>query len=164
MSVRLRAALLFSALGLLVGLFVARRENPLPSGHIVPPAQRARELRLAPGSQASILLALSTEGSPALWMSNGSRGGSLKLGVHENGFPFALVSDAAVRNFALGRVDGEKASPILVFRSDDVVRMVFGLSMTEAGQPAFLVHYTDDGRKHEVLGRYCDDSSRVCDR
>jgi hypothetical protein len=97
-------------------------------------------------------------------MSNGPGRGSLQGGVHGNGYPFVLVSDAAVRSFGLGRVDGTNASPILVFRSDDVVRLVFGLSMTEAGQPAFLVHYSGDGIKHDFLGRYCDDPGRACVR
>jgi len=168
----LRGAVLFGVLGLLAGLFVARRATP-PPGRAVDAARQTREVSLqarevrlqaAGGPAGRILLALSGEGGPALWMSNGSRGGSLQLGVHGNGFPFALVSDAAVRSFGLGRVDGRQASPILVFRTDDVVRMVFGLSMTEVGRPAFLVHYTADGRKHEVLGRYCDAPGRVCNR
>jgi hypothetical protein len=163
-SAGLRGALVFGVLGLLAGLLVARRETP-PPRRAVAAARRVREMRLqATGGPGRIVLALSDEAAPALWLSKGSRGGSLQLGLHGDDFPFALVSDAAVRSFGLGRVDGRQASPILVFRNDDEVRMALGLSMTEAGRPAFLVHYTADGRKHEVLGRYCDAPGRVCDR
>ncbi len=163
MRAALKPAVLFLALGLLVGLVVTRKGDPPPANRVARPGQVARELRVTPpGSPASTLFGSSAEGGPAMWMSKGPNGGSLQLGVHGNGFPFVLVSDAAVRNFGLGRVDGRNASPILVFRSDDVVRLVFGLGMTEPGQPAFLVHYTGDGRKHDFLGRYCDDPSRVC--
>jgi len=161
----LRSALVFLAAGLLVGLLLTLKEGPrAPSGPA--PARRvARELTISrPGSPARILFGASAEGTPAMWMSNGPGRGTLQAGVHGNGFPFVLVSDAAVRSFGLGRVDGINASPILVYRSDDVVRLVFGLSMTEAGQPAFLVHYTGDGTRHEFLGRYCDDPGRVCTR
>lgn len=158
-----RTALAFLAIGLLVGLVVARMKGPVPPKRAVRSSLVARELRLAsPGSPGSILFASSMEGAPAMWMSHGPKGGSLQLGVHGNGFPFALVSDGAIRHFGLARVEGKNASPILVFRSEDVVRMVFGLSMTEAGQPAFLVHYDGAGRKHDFLGRYCDDPGRAC--
>lgn len=163
MSANVKSGLVFLAIGLLVGLVLGRKENPRPRNRVIRSGQAARELRLThPGSPAGILFTSSAEGTPAMWMSNGPRRGSVQLGVHGTGFPFALVSDAAIRSFGLGRVDGKNASPILVYRSDDVVRMVFGLSMTEAGQPAFLVHYTGDGKKHDFLGRYCDDPGRVC--
>ena len=163
MRADLKSGLLFLALGLLVGLVVTTRmDRPAPN-QVHRMGQGARELKIARlGSPPSILFGSSPEGGPAMWMSNGPGGGSLQLGVHGNGFPFVLVSDAAIRNFGLGRVDGKNASPILVFRSDDVVRLVFGLSMMEPGQPAFLVHYTGDGMRHDFLGRYCDDPGRVC--
>lgn len=155
-----RAVLVLAILGVVVGVMVGRREAPSSDRR---PTLRARELRLTdPASSATILLGLSAEESPALWLGRGPEGGSAQLGVHGNGFPFALVSDAAIRNFGLLRVDGRNASPILVYRTDDVVRLVFGLSMTEAGQPPFLVGYTADGRKDEIVGRYCDDPSRAC--
>ena len=97
-----------------------------------------------------------------MWLTGAANGGSVQMGVHANGFPFVLVTDAAVRSFGLGRVDGRNAAPILVYRSDDAVRLVFGLSMTEEGQPPFLAHYTADGTKHEYIGRYCDAPSRAC--
>ncbi len=156
------SALLFLALGFVVGLAegsCSRRPSPRAGS----PSARARELRVTrPGSAASILFGQSAEGSAAMWMSQGPHHGMLQLGTHGNGFPFVLVSDAAIRNFGLVRVDGRNASPILVYRSDDVVRLVFGLSMTEPGRPAFLARYTADGRRHDVLGRYCDDPSRAC--
>ncbi|TLY41500.1 MAG: hypothetical protein E6K59_09445 [Nitrospirae bacterium] len=132
-------------------------------GHITHPWLRARELRIVQGhSTIGIQLAPSGEGAPALWVNPYGGSGTVTMGVHANGFPFMLVSDQAIRNFGLGRVDGKNASPILVFSSDDIVKMVFGLSMTEGGQPAFLVHYSADGKTNEFLGRYCDSPSRVC--
>ncbi len=165
MRTTLESGLPFLVLGLLVGLVATREEYRPPSAQVRRSGPVARELKVTrPGSPASILFDSSTEGAPAMWMSKGPDGGSLQLGVHGNGFPFVLVSDAAIRSFGLGRVDGKNASPILVFRSDDVVRLVFGLSMTEAGRPVFLVHYSGDGTKHDFLGRYCDDPSRACTR
>jgi hypothetical protein len=61
-------------------------------------------------------------------------------------------------------VDGVQASPSVVFRTDDTVRLVLGLDMLERAQSPFLVRYTSDGRKHDVIGRYCDRPDRVCVR
>jgi hypothetical protein len=123
----------------------------------------ARELRIVRAdASTAVVWGKSGEGTPGVWMTGAEKGGAVQLGLHANGFPFVLVTDAAVRSFGLGRVDGRNASPILVYRSDDVVRLVFGLGMTEEGQPPFLAHYTSDGTKHEYIGRYCDAPSRVC--
>ncbi len=136
-----------------------------PSGGEVRPSVRVRELRiLGPDESVGVRLGESSEASPGILMTNARKSAVVEMGVHGNGFPFLLVSDGAVRNFGLGRVDGLQASPILVFRTDDIVRMVFGLSMTEAPQPPFLVQYTADGRKHDVVGHYCDRPDRVCVR
>ena len=136
-----------------------------PSSRSVRSSVRVREVRiLGPDDSVGVRLGESSEGSPGIWMTNARRTAAIEAGVHGNGFPFLLVSDGAVRNFGLGRVDGVQASPILVFRTDDVVRMVFGLSMTEAQQPPFLVQYTADGQKHDVIGHYCDRPDRVCVR
>jgi hypothetical protein len=173
-----RSALPFLLVGLAAGILLVkwqeRGARPEPRVASPPPVTRTagggqparltvRGLRIVrPDSSTAILWAPSAEGSPAMWMTGPPGGAALQMGVHGNGFPFVLVSDGAIRSFGLGRVDGRNASPILVYRSDDVVRMVFGLGMTEAGQPPFLVHYTADGRKHDYLGRYCDAPSRVC--
>jgi len=136
-----------------------------PSGGQVRTSVRVRELRiLGPGESVGVRLGESSEASPGIWMTNARKSAVVEMGVHGNGFPFLLVSDGTVRNFGLGRVDGLQASPILVFRTDDVVRMVFGLSMTEPPQPPFLVQYTADGQKHDVVGHYCDRPDRVCVR
>jgi len=136
-----------------------------PSSRSVRSSVRVRQLRiLGPDESVSVWLRETAEGSPGIWMTNARKTAAIEAGVHGNGFPFLLVSDGAVRNFGLGRMDGIQASPILVFRTDDVVRMVFGLSMTEAQQPPFLVQYTADGQKHEVFGHYCDRPDRVCVR
>ena len=103
-------------------------------------------------------------GGPGIWMTNARKTATIEAGVHENGFPYMLVADGAIRTFGLGRVDGVQASPILVFRSADIVRMVFGLDMTEKRQSPFLVAYTADGAKHDVIGQYCDRPDRVCVR
>ena len=136
-----------------------------PSSRFVRSSLTVREFRiLGPDESVSVWIRESAEGSPGIWMTNARKTAIIEAGVHGNGFPFLLVSDGAVRNFGLGRVDGVQASPILVFRTDDVVRMVFGLSMTETQQPPFLVQYTADGQKHDVIGHYCDRPDRVCVR
>jgi len=156
------------------GLFFTRRSGgPVAfpaaparsSSRTVHAVLRARELRiLGPDESVGLWIRESAEGSPGIWMTNPRRTAVIEAGLHGNGFPFLLVSDGAIRNFGLGRVDGVQASPILVFRTDDVVRMVFGLGMTEPRQSPFLVQYTADGQKHEVIGHYCDRPDRVCVR
>jgi hypothetical protein len=126
---------------------------------------RVRQLRiLNPDDSVGLYVGESGEGSPGIRITNPRQTAIVEAGVRGNGYPFVLVSDGAIRNFGLGRVDGALASPILVFRSDDIVRMVFGLSMTDKGQPPFLVQYTTDGRKHDVVGHYCGRPDRVCAR
>jgi hypothetical protein len=179
MAISVKAATVVVVVAVAVGFLVAKRHEIFPRegirGPAVAPAAtpsgtvrssvRVRELQI-PGPDESVTLSLreSTEGGPGLWMTNTRKTAVIEAGVHGNGYPFLLVSDGAVRNFGLGRVDGIQASPILVFRTDDVVRMVFGLSMTEAKQWPFLVQYTGDGQKHDVIGRYCDRPDRVCVR
>jgi hypothetical protein len=182
MVIGLKAAAAVVALAIVVGFLIAKRHDVFhpgkdrgpaafaavpeaPSGRHVRSLVRARELRiLGVDESVGVWLRAASEGSPEIWMANVRKTAIIEAGVHGNGFPFLLVSDGAVRNFGLGRVDGLQASPILVFRADDVVRMVFGLGMTEPSTPPFLVHYTADGRKHDVVGRYCDRSDRVCVR
>lgn len=137
----------------------------VPPRHGVSSWLKVRQLRIldADGSTRA-WIGESGEGSPGIWMTNARKTATVELGVHGNGFPYVLVSDGAIRNFGLGRVDGVQASPILVFRSDDVVRMVFGLDMTEPHRSPFLVWYAADGAKHDVFGHYCDRPDRVCVR
>ena len=182
MTLSRRTAAVVLVVAIAVGFLVAKRHQIFPAGETrgpavftavpaepssrsVRPSVRVRQLRiLGPDESVSVWLREATEGSPGIWMTNARKTAVIEAGVHGNGFPFLLVSDGAVRNFGLGRVDGIQASPILVFRTDDVVRMVFGLGMTEAQQPPFLVQYTADGQKHEVIGHYCDRPDRVCVR
>jgi len=179
MGISVKAATVVVVVAVAVGFLVAKKHeiflrdgtrgpavtSPATPGGPVRSSVRVRELRiLGPDESVSLSLRESAEGSPGLWMTNTRKTAVIEAGVHGSGFPFLLVSDGAVRNFGLGRVDGIQASPILVFRTDDVVRMVFGLSMTEAKQPPFLVQYTGDGQKHDVIGRYCDRPDRVCVR
>jgi hypothetical protein len=182
MKVGGKAAAVIVVVAIALGILVAKRHEIFPPdrgrGPVAFPAAPAtpssrsvrssltvRELRiLGPDESVSLWIRESAEGGPGIWMTNARKTAVIEAGVHGNGFPFLLVSDGAVRNFGLGRVDGVQASPILVFRADDAVRMVFGLSMTEMQQPPFLVQYTADGQKHDVIGHYCDRPDRVCVR
>jgi hypothetical protein len=170
-----KSALLVTAASFIAGLLLGRADgastvlmqaNPPNSqretGRVIHRSLTAHELDVTSNGFSAIRWAASAEGEPGLWMAHPNSTAAIQAGVHANGFPFLLVSDAAIRSFGLGRVDGPSASPILVFRHDDIVRMVFGLSMTESGQPPFLVHYSSDGTKTDFLGRYCDDPNRVC--
>jgi hypothetical protein len=126
---------------------------------------KVRQIRiLGADGGARVTMGESGEHSPGIWLTNARATATIQLGVHGNGFPYVLVSDGTIRNFGLGRVDGVQASPILVFRSQDVVRMVFGLDMVEPSRPAFLVWYAANGAKHDVIGHYCDRPDRVCVR
>ena len=182
MAMRGRVALVVLVLATLAGFLLAKRHElfptnagPGPAALATAPAApsrshvrasvRVRELRiLAPDQSVGVTLGQSSEAGAGIWIGDARKRAAVEAGVHGNGFPFLLVSDGAVRNFGLGRVDGVQASPILVFRTDDVVRIVFGLSMTEASRAPFLVRYTADGVKHDVIGRYCDRPDRVCVR
>jgi hypothetical protein len=135
----------------------------LPPASSISPWIRARQF-VIPGADGEplFLMGMSGERSPGIWMNDPARRGAVQAGLHKDGLPFVLVSDAAIRSFGLGRVDGRNASPILVYRSDDVVKMVFGLNMSEPGQEPFLVHWMADGKMIETLGNYCDSPGRVC--
>ena len=134
-----------------------------PSSAAVHSWLRVRELRiLNRDSTVGMRMGASREGTPEIWMTNSNRTAVIETGVHGDGFPFFLISDGTERSSGLGRVDGPKASPILVFRGDNLVRMVLGLSMTEMGQPPFLVRYAAEGETHDFLGRHCDRPDPVC--
>jgi hypothetical protein len=173
------------AFAMIVGAYFAFRGDapvlPLPmrttnvagSSQSVPPHRfdsksqqkiTASRLNILRGDGSSaIIMGDSNDGEPGLWLVDSKKRSSVNMGVHAgNGFPFVLVSDGAIRNFGLGRVDGTQASPILVFRSDDIVRMVIGLNMQDPNQGAFLVHYSKDDKKHLLFGDYCDVHSRAC--
>lgn len=98
---------------------------------------------------------------PAIFFLNQQGQPTFEMGVHSNGFPFVLSTDGKIRNFILGRVDGKNASPILVYRYDDIVKMVFGLDMVAEGQEPFFVHYAND-KKNLLFGNYCDNPGRAC--
>jgi len=166
--------------GLVLGMLLAHRhvtfstvrkpaafsaEPAAPARRVVSSWLKVRQLTIenADGS-ARLWIGESSEGSPSIWMTNARRTTTIEAGVHGDGFPYVLVSDRAIRNFGLGRIDGAQASPILVFRSDDVVRMVFGLDMVDKQQSPFLVRYTVDGEKQNVIGHYCDRPDRICAR
>ena len=160
-SAKVAAAVLLA--GLISGGLLALRYRPLAAAPTA--SLRTREVRIVGADGAARLaIGLSREASAAIRMTNARSTAAIEAGVHANGFPFLLVSDGAVRNVALGRVDGVQASPIVVFRTDDTVRLVLGLDMLERAQSPFLVRYTSDGRKHDVIGRYCDRPDRVCVR
>jgi hypothetical protein len=171
------AALLLASMGL--GLLLAVRHEILQTGQVAAvsapptvPVQRlistwlkVRGLRiLSADANTGLWIGEANEDGSGIWMTNARKTATIEAGVHANGFPYLLVSDGAIRTFGLGRVDGVQASPILVFRSNDVVRMIFGLDMTEKRQSPFLVGYTSDGGKHDVIGHYCERPDRVCVR
>jgi hypothetical protein len=170
-----KSAVLITVASFIAGLFLGRADgassvlmqaNPPDSqretGRAIRRSLTVHQLDVTSNGFPAIRWGVSAEGGPGLWMAHPNSTAAIQAGVHANGFPFLLVSDAAIRSFGLGRVDGPTASPILVFRHDNIVRMVFGLSMTENGQSPFLVHYSAGGTKTDFLGRYCDDPNRVC--
>ena len=119
--------------------------------------------RLTVGSPTGgyISIKASSENSPGLWFVDAYNRGQVNMGLHGDGGPFFLASDGPVRNFVLARVDGRVPSPIMVFRDKDIVKMVFGLSMTDEKQEPFFTYYEKDSRK-QLLGNYCDNPSRAC--
>ena len=136
--------------------------EPVQTPALTPPAffrsgirpwVRTRHFEIA-GPDGPALQIKATDEGAALWLHNAGRSGAVQAGVHANGFPFFLVSDGAVRNFGLARVDGANASPILVYRHNDDVKLVFGLSMSRPGQPPFLATYDGSGQRTDVIGAY----------
>lgn len=160
MPASVKAPVVLVVLAVALGFFLTRaRKIPVrPS-----PALRTYKLEVRNReTRGGILLAPSAEGSPGLWLKSPQGKGLVSGGIHPTGLPFLLVSDAAIKNFGLGRQDGKNATPLLVFRSADLVKMVFGLSMTDGGTPPFLAHWNGYGKKTDVIGRYCDTPSRMC--
>jgi len=163
LTVRAKIVIVVLLAGLVAGALLAIRHRPLAAAPTA--SLRMRELHIVGADGAArVSIGPSREASAVIRITNERSTAAVEAGVHANGFPFLLVSDGGVRNFALGRVDGVQASPIVVFRTDDAVRMVLGLDMIERAQSPFLVRYTADGRKHDVIGRYCDRPDRVCVR
>lgn len=124
-----------------------------PSGHAVP-WMRAREFQVVDGNGRELVRLTNGPEGPGLWMNDSGKRGGIQAGIHANGFPAVLVTDAAIHNFGLGRVDGKNASPLLIFRANDEVRLLMGLSMTEPGSPAFLAHWPTLDKKVLSFGQY----------
>lgn len=123
---------------------------------------RARSLEIRGTGSGNVLFDMASNEGPAFWITDTRTGNNFSGGLHANGFPFILASDGAIRNFGLARVDGKQASPIFVLRSDDIVRLVFGLDMTRGTRDPFLVYYTGSGEKRLLFGNYCNAASRAC--
>ncbi|MGZ3650824.1 MAG: hypothetical protein ACXVB9_06175 [Bdellovibrionota bacterium] len=165
------------AAGVVVGICVVRLAGPKRSVHVplrydpmekpvsaasgpVYPMIRARSLVLG---DDSLVLGLSDAGEPGLWM-KGNHGGVMQMGVRGDGFPFLRVSDELVRNSGSAQVEGAAASPILAFRHEGEVKLIFGLDMTHPEHEPFLAYWGGDGKKRMLIGDYCNDASRICSK
>jgi hypothetical protein len=171
MPIKSRQDLFLAAtLMLVVSLLVARgfsrqRVESEPSTQTDSSRIRARQVEVyRPGKAERILLAMSKEGSPAIFVTGGTASGTIQAGLHDTGLPFVLAADGGIQNFGLGRADGYAESPILVFRTKDLVRTVIGLDMTNVAREPFAVYWTGANAKKLLFGTYCDADNRVCSR
>ena len=155
--------IMIAGIAIAMGFFLTQARKSTPSPSRIPTSLRTLKLEVAHRDEkGGILFSPSEEGTPGFWIKSRRGKGLVNGGIHPNGFPFLLVSDAEIKNFALGRQEGRNRSPILVFRSADIVKMVLGLHMTESGSPPFLAHWSAAGKRSEFIGKYCDHPGRIC--
>lgn len=132
------------------------------SGHVFS-SLRARDLIvLAPNSEVAVQMAAGAGGGPGLWLNPYRATPWAQFGLHAPGDPFVGVMDRSTQNMGLARVDGKYPSPILVFKTGNIVKMVLGLSMIEPGQNPFLVYWGSDDKMKVPFGSYCEVPDRHC--
>lgn len=124
------------------GLAVAK---PAPSAR-----QRAREFRIVgAGGRVGVFAGTTDDGGCVIRVS-GRPGAALETGLDADGLPFLRISGAGSGK-GLGRVEGSKASPSLLFQHRGAAKIVLGLRAPKSGTPPYLERVGPDGAKSELL-------------
>ena len=149
-------ALVFSGLGMFIGQWLGR-----PGKTMLPTAEASTtagavsvpsfELVDAQGRRR-ILMATSSEGSPAVWFFDGNGKARLNLGLYGDNNAFVVLNDDQERAVQILRTLGSKSAPYLVMKSEGRDRIVMGLG--GVAQDPFLVHYDPKGTMQTVFGSY----------
>jgi hypothetical protein len=136
-----KSAIVFAA-SFCAGLALAK---PAPSAR-----HRARKFRVVGAGGRVRVFAGTTDDGGCVIRVSGRPGAGLETGLDANGLPFLRLSGSG-SGMALGRVEGPKASPSLLFQHHGPAKIVLGLRAPKSGTPPFLERVGPDGTKSEFL-------------
>ena len=146
----------FSALGMLTGHWLGRPGKttlPTATASTTASAESVSSFELVDAQgRRRILMATSSEGSPAIWFFDGNGKARLNLGLYGDNNAFVVLNDDRERAVQILRTLGPKSAPYLVMKSEGRDRIVMGLG--GAAQDPFLVHYDPNGTMQTVFGSY----------
>lgn len=149
-------AFVFSALGMLTGQWLGRPGNatlPTADASTTASAESVPSFELVDAQgRRRILMATSSEGSPAIWFFDGNGKARLNLGLYGDNNAFVVLNDDQERAVQILRTLGPRSAPFLVMKSEGRDRIVMGLG--GAAQDPFLVHYDAKGAMQTVFGSY----------
>ena len=146
-------AFVFSALGMFLGQTLARHWNATTEASTSPDILTASRFELVDAAgKRQILMATSSEGSPAIWFFDKNGRARLNLGLYGDGNASIVLNDDQERAVEILRTVGPGSAPYLVMKSGGRDRIVMGLG--GVGQDPFLVYYDPKGGMQTVFGSY----------
>ncbi len=152
---RYLVAFVFSALGMLAGLWLGRpgKAPPTPGASTTARVEPVSSFELVDAQgRRRILMATSSEGSPAIWFFDANGKARLNLGLYGDDNAFIVLNDAQERAVQILRTVGPRSAPYLVMKSEGRDRIVMGLG--GAAQDPFLVYYDSNGTMQTAFGSY----------
>jgi len=107
------------------------------------------------GGKLRAELAMSGDGSPALFFFDSAGRNRLVLGLYspaESEYPFVVLNDTQQHAAGIFRLFSAHETPVVVLKNQGRDRSIYGLNPSST-EP-FLVNYSGDGRKSDVFGKY----------
>jgi len=153
--------------GFVGGLFGAYVLGHLDhSSAVVPPGLAATTLQqdvvsagrirlIDAGGKLRAELAMSGDGSPALFFFDSAGRNRLVLGLYspaESESPFVVLNDTQQHAAGIFRLFSAHETPVVVLKNQGRDRSIYGLNPSST-EP-FLVNYSGDGKKSDVFGKY----------
>ena len=107
------------------------------------------------GGKLRAELAMSGDGSPALFFFDNAGRNRLVLGLYspaESEYPFVVLNDTQQHAAGIFRLFSAHETPVVVLKNQGRDRSIYGLNPSST-EP-FLVNYSADGKKSDVFGKY----------
>ena len=107
------------------------------------------------GGKLRAELAMSGDGSPALFFFDNAGRNRLVLGLYspaESEYPFVVLNDTQQHAAGIFRLFSAHETPVVVLKNQGRDRSIYGLNPSST-EP-FLVNYSGDGKKSDVFGKY----------